>query len=111
MTVRLVAVSDYHGFGTLFVPSVIKKPDLRWAHVVGSSRVGKLNPFPYRKAAAKVKVQVVSLDEEIGEHIRFLKIDTQVARDLIREARNRSGFMLSSAEIFGSCDFSISLTT
>jgi FkbM family methyltransferase len=91
VTVRPVAVSDYQGSGTLFLPSIIRNPDSRWKRVVGSSRVGKLNPFPFRKAVAKVEVPVVTLDEEIREHVRFLKIDIQVgeyhvlngARDVI----------------------------
>lgn len=93
VTVRPVAVSDYQGSGTLFLPSIIKGVDPRWTRVAGSSRVGKLNPFPFRKAVAKVEVPVIRLDNEIREHVRFLKIDIQVgefhvlngARDLISQ--------------------------
>jgi FkbM family methyltransferase len=89
VTVRPVAVSDFQGSGTLFLPSIIRER----TRVAGSSRVGKLNPFPFRKAVAKVKVPVIRLDDEIREHVRFLKIDIQVgefhvlngARDLISQ--------------------------
>jgi FkbM family methyltransferase len=105
VTVRPVAVADYQGTGTLFLPSIIKERNSRWAHVAGSSRVGKLNPFPFRKAVAKVGVPVVTLDEEIHEHVRFLKIDIQVgeyhvlngARDLI----SRHGIDLIYVEFRG----------
>ncbi len=91
VTVRPAAVSDYQGSGTLFLPSIIKGVDPRWSRVAGSSRVGKLNPFPLRKSVAKVEVPVIRLDSEIREHVRFLKVDIQVgefhvlngARDLI----------------------------
>jgi len=77
-TVRSAAVSDYEGVGTLRLPSVIDGREKRWADVAGSSRVGKLNSFPFRKAVAKVEVPVIMLDREIHEHVRFLKIDVQV---------------------------------
>jgi len=74
VTVRPVAVSDYEGSGKLFLPSIISDR----TRVAGSSRVGKLNPFPFRKAVAKVEVPVIRLDDEIREHVRFLKIDIQI---------------------------------
>jgi FkbM family methyltransferase len=74
VTVRPVAVADYEGSGTLFLPSIISDRK----RVAGSSRVGKLNPFPFRKAVAKVRVPVIRLDDEIREHVRFLKVDIQV---------------------------------
>ena len=78
VTVRPVAVSDFEGSGTFFVPSIIDGQQKRWAGVAGSSRVGKLNPFPFRKAVAKLRVPVIMLEREIQEHVRFLKIDVQV---------------------------------
>jgi FkbM family methyltransferase len=78
ITVRPVAVSDYEGSGTLCLPSIIEGRQKRWASVPGSSRVGKLNPAPFRRAVAKLRVPVVMLEREIHEHVRFLKIDIQV---------------------------------
>jgi FkbM family methyltransferase len=78
VTLRPTAVSDYQGTGKLFLPSIIGQHDKRWSGLAGSSRVGKLNPAPFRKAVAKVDVPVIMLDREIHEHVRFLKIDIQV---------------------------------
>jgi len=77
VAIRPAAVSDYRGTGTLFLPSIIAGRDRHWAAMAGASRVGKLDAFPLRRFAAKVGVPVVTLDDEIGEHVRFLKIDVQ----------------------------------
>lgn len=91
VTVRAAAVSDYEGAGTLLLPSIVDGREKRRAAIAGTSRVGKLNAFPLRKAAARVEVPVIMLDRDIREHVRFLKIDVQRgefnvlkgARDLI----------------------------
>jgi FkbM family methyltransferase len=105
VTVRPVAVADYQGSGTLSVPSIIKDLNSKWARVAGSSRVGKLNPFPFRKALAKVDVPVVTLDTEIREHVRFLKIDIQVGEYRVlsgaRELLSRYGIDLIYVEFRG----------
>ena len=105
VTIRPVAVADYQGSGTLFLPSIIKDLNSRWKRVAGSSRVGKLNPFPLRKAVAKVEVPVVTLDQEIREHVRFLKIDIQVGEYHVlngaRELISRFGIDLIYVEFRG----------
>jgi FkbM family methyltransferase len=105
VTVRPVAVSDYQGSGKLFLPSIISDLNSRWARVAGSSRVGKLNPFPFRKAVAKVEVPVVTLDKEIQEHVRFLKIDIQVGEYHVlngaRDLMSRYGIDLIYVEFRG----------
>jgi FkbM family methyltransferase len=76
VTVRPVAASDYQGSGKLFLPSIIQGNGRR-AALAGSSRVGKLNPFPLR------------IGREIHEHVRFLKVDVQVGEfNLLKGCRD-----------------------
>lgn len=105
ITLRSAAVSDYEGTGTLFVPSIIDGRNERWASVAGSSRAAKLDPFRFRKAIAKIEVPVVTLDREIHEHVRFLKIDIQVGESRVirgaRELIRKHGIDLIYAEFRG----------
>lgn len=76
VAIRAVAVADCAGTKPFVVPAVVAPGETGWARrMLGSSALGYLG----RRGAAPSapNVDVVALDDEIAEHIRFLKIDVQ----------------------------------
>ncbi|MBS0472472.1 MAG: FkbM family methyltransferase [Proteobacteria bacterium] len=74
-TIRAAAVADRKGRERFSVPFIL--PRASGALPMGYSGVGRLDRTA--KGAAVLDVDVVTLDDEIPEHVRLLKIDTQGA--------------------------------
>lgn len=74
-TIRAAAVADQKGRERFSVPFIL--PRASGALPLGYSGVGRLDGAA--KGAAVLDVDVVTLDDEIAEHVRLLKIDTQGA--------------------------------
>ena len=85
VVLRPVALADTKGNEPFAVPKVMTRDGAGWAKdLLGYSSVGHLSP-----ARADTTVEVVRLDDEIGEHIRFLKIDVQGAELRVLKGANR----------------------
>jgi FkbM family methyltransferase len=85
---RPVAVADRTGTARLYVPSVIDSDQPPWSRLKGASVVGALTHGRPGRSAKTFTVPVVRLDDEVGEHVRFLKIDVQGGEyDVLKGAR------------------------
>ena len=74
VALKPVAVADRAGRETFVVPGVVRVGSEGWAKdLLGYSSLGHLGSG----AGAQATVDVVTLDDEIHEHVRFLKIDVQ----------------------------------
>ena len=83
VTLRPVAVGAHAGRAMFCLSSIIDEGPF-----AGASRVGKLGADFLHKSVAQSTVEVVTLDAEIHEHVRFLKIDVQGGeRDVLMGAR------------------------
>lgn len=83
VTLRSVAVGMRPGWDRFVLQSVIGD-----GARAGASVVGKLGFDLLHKPAAQTTVEVVTLDGEVHEHVRFLKIDVQGGeRNVLRGAR------------------------
>lgn len=74
------AVGDFDGPGVFFVPSVVQGHEKGWGKRVGYSSTGML--IPEAEAAGKpgdkvFSVDVCTLDSQVDERVRLLKIDVQ----------------------------------
>jgi FkbM family methyltransferase len=75
VTLRRVAVADRCGTEPFVVPKIMTEDGAGWAKgLLGYSSVGHLSSDAGR---AHSVVDVVRLDDEVHEHVRFLKIDVQ----------------------------------
>jgi FkbM family methyltransferase len=75
VTLRPVAVADHVGIGHFVVPGMIQPGETGWAkEMPGYSPLGHLTR---EGRNAGVAIDLVTLDEEISEPVRFLKIDVQ----------------------------------
>jgi FkbM family methyltransferase len=81
---RPVAVADRAGREPFAVPDIVASGSSGWAkRLVGYSSVGHL------ARTAPLSVDVVTLDDEIGEHVRLLKIDVQGGEDRVLAGARR----------------------
>lgn len=74
VTIRPVAVSDHAGTGSLMVPKPNRNSGGWAATMPGYSPLGRLT---HSDEAGGVAVETVTLDDEISERVRFLKVDVQ----------------------------------
>jgi len=76
VTLRPVAAADRAGKEVFSVSGIVGRNAPDWARsTLGYSPLGHLGKSS--KAAATMQVETVRLDDEIREHVRFLKIDVQ----------------------------------
>lgn len=75
VTVRPAALADRKGRETLNVASVVSPDEARAAkRLPGFSALGHLGRW---RRKLRVEVDVVTIDDEVAEHVRFVKIDVQ----------------------------------
>lgn len=72
------AVAEKKGIGKLYVRAVAARTDGAWAERQGKySGIGKLVNADHEHAASSIDVEICTLDDEVSEPVRLLKIDVQ----------------------------------